>query len=123
MSTMLTTRPSLGAYFASRPPPVSKGSAEQWNIYAVPAGITLALLLIETTYLATSLPETISWRKKDDKPVNKEVAERDSAVVRRQRLNAAGKLHGAFLLLFSGVSLHIWTELILGRVHIDFPHL
>lgn len=120
---MLTNRPSLGAYFASRPPPVSKGSAEQWNIYAVPAGITLALLLIETTYLATSLPETIAWRKKDDKPVNKEVAERDSAVIRRQRLNAAGKLHGAFLLLFSGVSLHIWTELIIGRIYLDFPHL
>jgi len=100
---MLIRRPSLGAYFASRPPPVSKGSAEQWNIYGVPAGITLALLLVETTYLSLSLPETISWRKKDDKPATKDVAERDSPVIRRHRLNAAGKLHGAFLLLFSGV--------------------
>lgn len=97
-------RPSLGAYFASRPPPVSKGSAEQWNIYAVPAAITLVLLVIETTYLSYSLPETISWRKKDTK-VEKNVVKRESVQVRRQRLRTIGKLHGAFLLLFSGVRL------------------
>jgi hypothetical protein len=99
----LTVSPSLGAYFASRPPPTVNGTTEQWNIYAVPAGITLALLLIETAYLTLALPETISWRKKDDRPAGKEVSKRESAHIRRNRLNAAGKLHGAFLLLFSGV--------------------
>ncbi|KDR83637.1 hypothetical protein GALMADRAFT_235941 [Galerina marginata CBS 339.88] len=51
--------PPIGAYFASRPLPKSMNSwGPGLNVYAVPAIITLVLLVVETIFLAVALPET-----------------------------------------------------------------
>jgi hypothetical protein len=95
----------LGAYFASRPLPTPTGSPGQYNIYALPALISLALLAVETLYLATALPETKGAIKtEDDQTVPGSVpVKAESEVHRAKRLNAVGRFHGAFLLFFSGV--------------------
>lgn len=114
-SVCFTLGPSLGAYFASRPLPLASTSAteETWNVYALPAAISLVLLLIETGYLAVSLPETRWWKggaaSSAQDTVNtssqdKAVQPRESADKRLARLRAAGRLHGVFLLFFSGAS-------------------
>lgn len=103
----LMFRPSLGAFFASRPPLTLTQSPDKLNVYSVPAAITLTLLLIETAYLAISLPETKSWRKLTETGAKKVSAITKAEVgVRRNRLKVIGRLHGTFLLLFSGVSLN-----------------
>ncbi|KAI5125014.1 hypothetical protein M0805_007438 [Coniferiporia weirii] len=51
--------PPIGAYFASRPVPSSlTAGGFEFNIYAVPAFLTLVLLSVETLFLAVALPET-----------------------------------------------------------------
>jgi MFS family permease len=50
--------PPIGAYFASRPFPPNIMQGVELNIYAVPAAITLVLLVVETIFLAIALPET-----------------------------------------------------------------
>lgn len=51
--------PPIGAYFASKPLPSSlSNSGVDLNIYAVPAIITVILLVAETLFLAVALPET-----------------------------------------------------------------
>ncbi|KAG6854828.1 hypothetical protein C0991_012018 [Blastosporella zonata] len=53
--------PPIGAYFASRPLPHSMNSwGPELNIYAVPAFLTLVLLVAETIFLMLFLPETRS---------------------------------------------------------------
>ncbi|KAL7419582.1 hypothetical protein Q5752_005494 [Cryptotrichosporon argae] len=95
-SVCFTLGPSLGAYFASRSPPALAG----YNIYAVPALITLVLLILETVYLAAKLPETRWTPKAKDAAEKKRAAE--SAETRLRRLRALGRIHGLFLLFFSG---------------------
>ncbi len=102
----LIFRPSIGAYFASLPLPLSTTTrSTKLNLYAFPALISLVLLLVETIYLAGWLPETKGFKKE---AVNSEDGEkqvkRESMEVRRRRLNKLGRLHGGFLLFFSGVS-------------------
>ncbi|KAG6873745.1 hypothetical protein C0995_011564 [Termitomyces sp. Mi166 len=51
--------PPIGAYFASRPLPHSINSRGlELNIYAVPAFLSLVLLVVEILFLMTFLPET-----------------------------------------------------------------
>jgi hypothetical protein len=130
---LLHHRPSLGAYFASQPLPLSSrvASNTKWNVYAFPAAISVGLLVLETVYLAFKLPETKDY-KKSRQVVEKDAGRREEAVkesfeVRRNRLRKLGRLHGFFLLFFSGVSRRKWcrtrlglTTVITGRVHFDF---
>ncbi|OCF75012.1 hypothetical protein I204_03860 [Kwoniella mangroviensis CBS 8886] len=109
-SICFTLGPSLGAYFASQPPPLTPSSASGsgLNIYALPATISLVLLLVETLYLAVKLPETKGWKKSQDKSEEDEKKEtKDSqteltAEERLRKLSLVGRLHGLFLLFFSG---------------------
>lgn len=115
-SVCFTLGPSLGAYFASRPLPLTSTSVEDesWNVYALPAAISLVLLLVETGYLAVSLPETRWWKsgamdtgvQDASRPSAQDgaVQPREPAEKRLARLRAAGRLHGLFLLFFSGAS-------------------
>ncbi len=94
---------------------------DRWNIYVLPAALSLALLVTETVYLSYGLPETKDWKR--DHPVQeaselnpnrKASTETDAAqretkrkedVERRiRKLKVVGRLHGLFLLFFSGVS-------------------
>ncbi|KAI0702861.1 MFS general substrate transporter [Cytidiella melzeri] len=51
--------PPIGAYFASRPLPSSfTASGFELNVYAMPAILTLVLLVLETIFLIVALPET-----------------------------------------------------------------
>lgn len=80
-------------------------SPDKLNIYAVPAATTLALLLVETTYLSVALPETRQWSKGTSSGSSDAgKTGPDSIDQRKQRLRTIGRLHGLFLLLFSGVS-------------------
>lgn len=99
-------RPSLGAYFATKPiPATSLGPrSTSWNIYATPAAISLLLLILEVAYLAAKLPETKGWRKTDPDAESKTYPTvTESVEARLARLRAIGRLHGYFLLFFSGV--------------------
>ncbi|WVQ93437.1 hypothetical protein IAU59_000511 [Kwoniella sp. CBS 9459] len=133
-SICFTLGPSLGAYFASKPLPVTSNE-KRFNMYALPATVTLVLLLIETTYLYFSLPETKGWKVAsasgsesdgsqnikgrqgiEPKPVVYDNAARPgsswssssssssglSVEARLQSLKSVGRLHGLFLLFFSG---------------------
>ena len=117
--------PSLGAYFASKPIPVTR-AASNWNVYATPAAMSLGLLLVETGYLAWQLPETRGTAKQ---PVTAIAHADPNAAVetlqtRQARLRSLGRLHGAFLLFFSGVG-HSCLEcqLTSGRIHPDLLDL
>ncbi|KAF8165249.1 MFS, DHA1 sub-family [Crassisporium funariophilum] len=111
--------PPIGAYFASRPlPPSLNRWGLELNVYAVPAFLTLVLLVAETIFLAVALPETrgkgarvtkekakapqTNGNGKHDgvppKPVFKRTAES-----RIKLLGALRKLHFFFLAIFSGV--------------------
>ena len=100
-------RPSLGAYFASRPLPLASTDSGSWNVFALPAAISLGLLVLETVFLAVRLPETRSWKgrptaSKEDRSGSEHHAEPINE--RLKRLNIIGWVHGIFLLFFSGVS-------------------
>ncbi|WVW80162.1 hypothetical protein I302_102139 [Kwoniella bestiolae CBS 10118] len=107
-SICFTLGPSLGAYFASQPLPLTSPSSEnRFNIYALPATISLVLLLVETLYLAAKLPETKGWKKaQDDTSVAGKDKKEDQVTLlaeeRSRKLNVVGRLHGLFLLFFSG---------------------
>ncbi|WWC68605.1 uncharacterized protein I206_102535 [Kwoniella pini CBS 10737] len=107
-SICFTLGPSLGAYFASQPVPPSLYSSEnKLNIYAVPALISLVLLVIETLYLAARLPETKGWSKPTEEATStKEEPESSQAALtveqKLTKLRNVGTLHGLFLLFFSG---------------------
>lgn len=100
--------PPIGAYFASRPVPLFVGALQmELNVYAVPALLTLVLLIAETLFLTVALPETRNTQP--DKPevhVN-EKSNAASAVrsvqERTEILRVLRKLHFLFLGIFSGV--------------------
>ncbi|KAH9899938.1 MFS general substrate transporter [Cubamyces lactineus] len=116
--------PPIGAYFASRPLPQSiTASGIEFNVYAVPAALTVVLLTIETIFLVVALPET---RGKHAQSVPKQTAangsgttngaangkangathqtSRQATVVDRiQMLKTLQHLHFLFLGVFSGV--------------------
>lgn len=119
-SVCFTFGPSIGAWFASR----DKDQVEAWinkvvggattvNVYAVPALVALALLIVETGFLSWGLVETRSWKStgpgqnrtaSNDRPSAGHAAKKEDVKVRKQRLERLGRLHGLFLLCFSGVS-------------------
>jgi hypothetical protein len=79
------------------------------NSYAVPAAMTVALLAVETIYLAVCLPETRGWVKQaeaeDEKTAKASPA--PSVVVRTPeqrvaRLHQLERIHLAFLFFFAG---------------------
>lgn len=78
----------------------------QWNIYALPALISFGLLAAETLYLGVALPETKGAVKitSDETGNEKSVRSSENEAEKIKRLNAVGRLHGCFLLFFSGVS-------------------
>lgn len=107
-SLAFTLGPSLGAYFASRT--MGRGSritiaGREWqlNSYAVPALVTLALLTIETVYLAVSLPETRWYKDKEDEDTPETTSSATRTLKQRQeRLKDLQWLHLWFLFFFSG---------------------
>mgnify|MGYP006876498297 CR=1 FL=1 len=107
---ILLVRPSLGAYFASQPLPLSSrvASDTKWNVYAFPAAISVGLLVLETVYLIINLPETKDYKKSRQAVVEDEARHtetvKESFEIRRNRLKKLGRLHGFFLLFSSGVS-------------------
>ncbi|KAG1806701.1 major facilitator superfamily domain-containing protein [Suillus plorans] len=100
--------PPIGAYFASRPVPLFVGALQmELNVYAVPALLTLVLLIAETLFLTVALPETRNTQP--DKPevhangkLNAVSAVR-SVQERTEILRVLRKLHFLFLGIFSGV--------------------
>lgn len=113
--------PPIGAYFASRPLPAAlTGGGFEFNIYAVPAFITLVLLSVETLFLAVALPETRgtvlkpstgkATGEKSNGHTNgyakKESTKQNRAQDVQKRLDllkALRRFHFLFLGLFSGV--------------------
>ncbi|KAI9001081.1 MFS general substrate transporter [Trametes punicea] len=110
--------PPIGAYFASRPLPSSMtASGIEFNVYAVPAALTVLLLVLETIFLIVALPET---RGKNAQSVPTKAAtngatngkangashqtSRQATVSERiQMLKTLQHLHFLFLGIFSGV--------------------
>lgn len=113
-------RPSIGAYFASKPVPLSTHARAEWNVYAVPAAITLVLLIVETIYLVSALPETKIDGPASRRREGKEDSVRDSAQSRLRRLAAIGRLHGLFLLFFSGVGVEQRFRVRAKRLQAEF---
>ncbi|KAJ3566412.1 hypothetical protein NP233_g7024 [Leucocoprinus birnbaumii] len=108
--------PPIGAYFATRPLP---SAMQTWgidlNIYAVPATLTLVLLVAETLFLIVALPETRNAggkpkpdtsRSETDKKATSNgstsTPKRD-AQSRIKILKSLRRFHFLFLAIFSGV--------------------
>lgn len=119
-STHSTLGPSLGAYFASRPLPISTPShlslpfpvlgvsSFKLNSYAFPALVTLVLLSIETIFLWWKLPETKGWSKVEEEETGESKNEEKKVVrtkeQREKRLRELQWVHLGFLFFFSGES-------------------
>lgn len=108
--------PPLGAYFASHPFSPTFANID-FNIYAAPAALTLVLLLLETAFLGTFLPETKgkgALPDLDDLDVSSEkAASRNVVADPKERLRVLGVLkmyHFFFLALFSGKFLFIFAD-------------
>ncbi|KAJ7684064.1 major facilitator superfamily domain-containing protein [Mycena rosella] len=106
--------PPIGAYFASRPLPASINTfGLEFNVYAVPATITLVLLVLETLFLILALPETRGKRMQPvaEKPKAttngaspaKPPHKAASVEERIRILKSLRGLHFLFLGVFSGV--------------------
>lgn len=110
--------PPIGAYFASRPFPPNIVQGLELNIYATPAALTLILLVLETIFLAVTLPETRFSRKNKGKSVKLDLGDdttpspgrfrsiqlRGKSIQDRlQLLKSMSTLHFLFLGIFSGV--------------------
>ena len=123
-SIAFTVGPSLGAWFSSsnfgRSAGIGGRKVEIFgkevglNGYAVPALVTLALLTVETIFLAMFLPETRWWKEDrgmvetegDGKKVIGVTVER-TLEGRKQRLRELATLHLGFLFFFSGKAFRI----------------
>ncbi|KAJ7764993.1 major facilitator superfamily domain-containing protein [Mycena maculata] len=104
--------PPIGAYFASRPLPASMNTfGLDLNVYAVPAAITLVLLVLETLFLIVALPETRGKRMQpfsEKKPAangasSAKPTRKASIEERIKILKTLRGLHFLFLGVFSGV--------------------
>ncbi|KAL1694468.1 major facilitator superfamily domain-containing protein [Schizophyllum commune] len=106
--------PPIGAYFASASFPHIFSSIEL-NIYAVPAALTLVLLLAETAFIYVALPETRGKGLAVETPAGKGKAAAGKSTTAtptrpkttvEHRLSTLARLrrqHFLFLCLFSGV--------------------
>ncbi|KAI6163029.1 major facilitator superfamily domain-containing protein [Pisolithus thermaeus] len=104
--------PPIGAYFASRPLPASLHTmGVELNIYAVPAAVTIVLLVIETVFLLLFLPETrglclnIPRKPITDRsfPSPKERLSQRTSEKRLKLLEGLRRFHFFFLSVFSGM--------------------
>jgi MFS family permease len=112
--------PPIGAYFASRPLPKSMNSLGlDLNVYAVPALLTVVLLVAETIFLVVALPETRGKRisasqEKPKAPAHAngngehssgppKSASKRTVQGRIDVLKTLHRLHFFFLAIFSGV--------------------
>lgn len=109
--------PPIGAYFASRPLPTSfTASGFELNVYAGPAALTLALLILETIFLIFALPETRGKATQKASPngsrkvaVNgkangtTQTSRHGTVAERLTMLKSLQRLHFLFLGVFSGV--------------------
>lgn len=74
------------------------------NIYAVPAAITLVLLLIESVFLVIALPETRVVRfQTKQKAQGRQETLSAPVQLRLKLLKSLGHLHFLFLGIFAGV--------------------
>lgn len=95
------------------------------NIYAVPAALTLLLLVAETLFLIIALPETRNAGGKpgtdtsSSKPDKANFSKRDVAT-RIKLLKSLRKHHFLFLAIFSGVEFTL-TFLTFDRKNLSFP--
>ncbi|KAL1747695.1 major facilitator superfamily domain-containing protein [Schizophyllum fasciatum] len=104
--------PPIGAYFASASFPHILSSVEL-NVYAVPATLTLVLLLVETAFIYVALPETRGKGPAVESSSGKGKATSKSTAIPPRpkttveyRLSTLARLrrqHFLFLCLFSGV--------------------
>ncbi|TFK55993.1 MFS DHA1 sub-family [Heliocybe sulcata] len=95
--------PPIGAYFASKPLP---SSLTALNVYALPALISLVLLLVETAFLAVFLPETKGTKVQEaagEQEKKGEASEKGTPQDRLALLSALRRTHFLFLAVFSGV--------------------
>jgi hypothetical protein len=119
--------PPIGAIFSQQPLPSSVvGFGYELNVYAGPAILTLILLSIETLFLMVFLPETrgksprptqtekekekekekasaAASPKKSSSPAPPKISRKQSVEKRIALLKRLGRLHFAFLALFSGM--------------------
>jgi predicted MFS family arabinose efflux permease len=102
--------PPLGAWFATcfHTPSARLIQGLELNVYAVPAFITLVLLVIETVYIYVALPETRGIKQTiQESKTNeaKEVSPRRASTMQRrlQLLQKLRQTHFMFLATFSGV--------------------
>lgn len=109
--------PPIGAYFASKPLPRSMNiEGIEFNVYAVPALLTLILLVLETVCLIFALPETRWMQKTYKKPESEKATEHNpqedygqslgpvrSVEERISLLTTLRSLHFFFLAAFSGM--------------------
>lgn len=138
--------PILGAHFASRPlPPAFNTWGAELNVYAVPAILTLILLVLETIFLLVALPETrgtrlhFATRGKREATVDGTTSDpaRDSTEnlssvgisaikpmptvkERTDRLKTLRRLHFLFLGIFSGIEFTL-TFLTFDRKFVSLP--
>jgi len=110
-SLCFTLGPMLGAWFAMRSPPLqaTKLLGIALNVYAVPALISLLLLLFETLYLTIALPETkhLQTVSKPEAGSNSHDSKGSSAPTssleqHQHRLKILARIHTTFLFFFSG---------------------
>lgn len=110
--------PPIGAYFASRPLPQGISSLGiELNVYAIPAFLSLVLLVVETIFLVVALPETrgvkatsspqatktkTSEKNGTAKPPSKPTVKR-TVEQRIAYLASLRNIHFFFLAIFSGV--------------------
>ncbi len=71
------------------------------NVYATPAILTLALLVLEIVVLVVALPETRKLGGTGT-TATKSTTEKAPAIQRLSYLSRLGKIHFLFLALFSG---------------------
>lgn len=104
--------PPIGAYFASRPFPASLHSmGVELNICAVPAAVTIVLLVIETGFLLLFLPETRGLRLNTARkpiadqsfPGSKQCLSPPAPETRLALLKVLRRFHFLFLSVFAGM--------------------
>ncbi|MBW0507629.1 hypothetical protein O181_047344 [Austropuccinia psidii MF-1] len=111
-SICFTLGPSLGAWFAMRSSDigVTRVAGVALNVYAAPAMISLILLILETIYLAITLPETKFLKQTATSPLNQSTSPEKHKNIRsshlfdqrKWRLASLQKVHTTFLFFFSG---------------------
>ncbi|KAG0178625.1 hypothetical protein DFQ28_004130 [Apophysomyces sp. BC1034] len=113
-----TLGPPLGAWFASMDLTQLYPRTDPWGIYpySMPALVSLVLLLVETVYLYTSLPETRHYRRQAGSSVQPPDGE-GTKLANLKRLNW---IHCLYSFLFSGME---FTLVFLTFDVLDYSHM